>query len=433
MPLTYDFHEVLISEITVPKDRQRKSFPKIKELAESIDRNGLLHPIVITKDKALVAGERRFRAFKLLGRETIPVHYLDEISPQEARVIELEENTKRVDLTWQENCLATYDYHELRVLDEPKWTKVASAEALGMSVTWTRRLITVATALKKGSKYVADAQNVDAAYRVVRREQDRVVKSGISQIDFKKKFKISPGKEEEDEEPEETLPEVSIEQGDFIEWAPQYEGRRFNFIHCDFPYGVLYHTTNYSGSSTWGKYDDTLETYELLLDTLCANVERLLFPSAHLMFWFSMNYYSMTVEKLTAAGFAVNPFPLVWTKDRGVIPDPQRGPRRTYETALLASLGDRKVIKSPANTIYHKVEKEGHISTKPKPVLEHFFQMFVEDITEILDPTCGSGTALAVAKKLRAKRVVGRDVEPEYVTTSFLTVDTTRRGSGEES
>ena len=131
MPLSYEFHLIPVSSIKVPKDRQRKKLEKIPELANSIDRNGLLHPVVVTRKRVLVAGERRWTAFKLLKKKEIPVHYLDELSPYEARAIELEENIKRLDLSWQENALATEEYHALRVQDDSEWTKKATAEAIG--------------------------------------------------------------------------------------------------------------------------------------------------------------------------------------------------------------------------------------------------------------------------------------------------------------
>ena len=147
------------------------------------------------------------------------------------------------------------------------------------------------------------------------------------------------------------------------------------------------------------------------------------------MFLCSMNYYKDTIEALESAGWVVNPFPLIWYKDRGLIPDPQRGPRRVYETALMASIGDRKVIKSVPNVFYHKVEKRGHISTKPQIMLQHFFTMFVDDLTELFDPTCGSGMALAAGKVLGAKRLVGMDIEQEYIETTEMNILKSERRS----
>ncbi len=414
MPLTYEFHMVEISSILIKAGRQRKKLRKIEELASSINRNELLHPIVITRDKFLVAGERRLSAFKLLEREKIPVHYLDEMSPHEAKAIELEENIKRLDLTWQDNCLATEEYHTLRVADDSEWTKGATAEAIGLGAQQVGKLIAVAKALKKKQKQVNDAGGLEAAYRVIRREQSRIVQNEVSQINFLDKNKKNKKKMETEEPSIDT--QVFCEN--FIKWCQVYEGRRFNFVHCDFPYGIGYDKTNYSGSETWDKYSDSPEVYTQLINCLIDNKEKIFFPSAHLMFWFSMSVYHPTLKALEKSGFSVNPFPLVWTKDRGIIPDPQRGPRRTYETAFFCSLGDRKVIKSVNNFSYHKVEKSDHISTKPKAMLLKFFEMFVDESTEILDPTCGSGGSLAAAKIMGAKRIIGLDINKEHVETS---------------
>ncbi len=421
MPLSYEFHIIPVSEITVPKNRQRKKLKKIEDLASSIARSNLIHPIVTTREKVLVAGERRLAAFKFLKLKEIPVHYLDELDAYEVKAIEFEENIKRIDLTWEENCLAAAEYHRLRELAEKDWTRKATAEAIGLSPQHVSKLLQVAEAILAKNKHVKAAGNIDAAWRVIKRGQERAVRTQAAQIDFiGKDIRKEKTKDEEEKQEDTVTHEIFV--SDFTEWAADYDGRKFNFVHCDFPYGVKYGTTNYSGSETWDKYDDSLETYLSLLEALIDNKDKIFFPSAHLMFWFSMNHYSQTVSMLSNGGFEVNPFPLIWSKDRGLIPDPQRGPRRVYETALHASLGDRKVIKSIPNLTYAVVEKSDHISTKPKGMLKHFFEMFVDDLTEILDPTCGSGSALVAAKSLGAKRLVGMDVNEDHVESSNMLV-----------
>ena len=65
-----------ISKIIV-KDRIRKDYGDIKELANDIRDNGLINPPVINKDYVLLAGERRLRACKSLGWKQIPVTMMD--------------------------------------------------------------------------------------------------------------------------------------------------------------------------------------------------------------------------------------------------------------------------------------------------------------------------------------------------------------------
>src|SRR3546814_18962812 len=102
--------------------------------------------------------------------------------------------------------------------------------------------------------------------------------------------------------------------------------------------------------------------------------------SAHLIFWFSMDYYAITVERLTAMGWRVNPFPLIWHKsdNAGIAPDPQRAPRRTYETALFASLGDRTLTQDGprSNSFAHPGRRDDrlHNRKKQEATIKHYLR-----------------------------------------------------------
>lgn len=77
-------------------DRVRKDMGDIKALAESMQKHGLLHPVVITKDNTLVAGHRRIAAAGLLGWEEVPVTVVDVADLLSA---EKDENEQRKDFT----------------------------------------------------------------------------------------------------------------------------------------------------------------------------------------------------------------------------------------------------------------------------------------------------------------------------------------------
>jgi ParB-like chromosome segregation protein Spo0J len=65
-----------ISEIKIG-NRARKDMGDIAGLAASITDVGLLHPVVISKTDELIAGERRIRAYELLGKTEIQVTVID--------------------------------------------------------------------------------------------------------------------------------------------------------------------------------------------------------------------------------------------------------------------------------------------------------------------------------------------------------------------
>ena len=47
-------------------------------------------------------------------------------------------------------------------------------------------------------------------------------------------------------------------------------------------------------------------------------------------------------------------------------------------------------------------------------MLRHFFSMFVDETTSMLDPTCGSAASLRAAEDLGAKSVLGLELDPNY-------------------
>ena len=97
-----DILEIDVNNIVPNPYQPRKEFDdeKLKELSESIQKNGLLQPIVVTRDAdnyLLIAGERRLRASKLANFLTIKAVILD-IEDKKLRELALIENIQRDDL-----------------------------------------------------------------------------------------------------------------------------------------------------------------------------------------------------------------------------------------------------------------------------------------------------------------------------------------------
>lgn len=89
---------VAIGDI-VAGERDRGDLGDIAALAASIEAVGLLHPVVVTKSMALVAGERRLAALRQLGRAEVPVTVVDLATVGEVLRAEADENTQRKALT----------------------------------------------------------------------------------------------------------------------------------------------------------------------------------------------------------------------------------------------------------------------------------------------------------------------------------------------
>ena len=107
-----DFMKIPIDSIKVG-ERRREELGDIEGLANSIKQNGLIQPIVVDADLNLVAGERRITACRQLGMEEIEVTQRGELTEQQLRALELEENLWRKDLTEYKKSKAMMDYVEV--------------------------------------------------------------------------------------------------------------------------------------------------------------------------------------------------------------------------------------------------------------------------------------------------------------------------------
>jgi len=404
---TGEFHSLSIDSIVVQREgRQRRELTSIDELAASIRDNGLINPILVQRETLeLITGERRLAACRQLGWSHIPAQYEDEVDPVVLKLLEYEENVRRVDFEWQDRTTAVLNYHELKRSITPTWTATDTANAMNMSLRTTLEYIGVAEGLRSGNQKIIEAPKFTTARGIVSRANERAAANELSAVNEIIKPTID------------APPPESILIEDFNTWSVGYEGPRFNFLHCDFPYGIGANKFNQGSASLHGGYEDSAETYWNLLDSLALALPRLATESCHILFWFSMRYYHETLEFFAArTPFKIDPFPLVWLKsdNSGILPDPERGPRRIYETALFGSSGDRKIVSAKSNAHASPSVKDIHMSVKSPHMLQYFFGMFVDGNTRMLDPTCGSAGALRAAEAAGAQYVLGLEQNAEF-------------------
>lgn len=121
-----------IKDITANEDQARKSFDpdRLKDLAKSIESYGVIQPIIVRKldDKyEIIAGERRYRASKLAGKNTIPA-IIKELDDFQREKISLIENVQREDLNPYEEALAYKS-----IIEKYELTQEDLAKGLGKS------------------------------------------------------------------------------------------------------------------------------------------------------------------------------------------------------------------------------------------------------------------------------------------------------------
>lgn len=151
-----------LSEIDTNKNQPRKNFDKaaLEELAASIKENGLLQPIAVQKTGEryqIIAGERRFRAFKLLNEKKIPA-IIKNLSRQQVMQMALIENLQREDLSAIEEAEAMK-----ALIDEFNLTQQELAQKLGKarsSIANSLRLLELVPEIKS----LVDAGSITAGH-----------------------------------------------------------------------------------------------------------------------------------------------------------------------------------------------------------------------------------------------------------------------------
>ncbi len=139
-------NEVNINDIMPNPNQPRKHFDEtaLNELAASIRVHGIIQPIVLNESDdgkyMIIAGERRWRAAKIAGLETVPA-YIRRFTEKQVKEISIIENLQREDLNPIEAAKAIK-----QLMEEYKLTQEAVAERIGKSrsvIANTVRLLTL--------------------------------------------------------------------------------------------------------------------------------------------------------------------------------------------------------------------------------------------------------------------------------------------------
>lgn len=144
-----------INDIKPNLSQPRKNFDeeKLRELASSIEEHGLIQPVVLRKAKVgyeIVAGERRWRAARLIGIKELPCIVKD-LTDEENMLLAMIENMQREDLNPIEEAEGIS-----QMMDTYGLTQEEVSKSLGKSrpyITNSLRLLKLNTGVKG---YVSD-------------------------------------------------------------------------------------------------------------------------------------------------------------------------------------------------------------------------------------------------------------------------------------
>ncbi len=180
--------EISLSDIDPNPDQPRRVFDKeaLETLAESIRQSGLLQPLLLAPEGSryrIVAGERRFRAARMAGLDTVPC-VVREMSEQERREAALIENLQREDLNPIEEAAGIRD-----LMESCGYTQELAAKRVGRSRPAVANLLRLLALPANIQEMVKDGRLSAGHARVLaglENEQlqqalaERIVKDGLS-------------------------------------------------------------------------------------------------------------------------------------------------------------------------------------------------------------------------------------------------------------
>ena len=181
--------ELNITEVEPMLNQPRKVFDKEKmeELTDSIRENGVIQPILVVKDSngyTIVAGERRWRAAKMLNLKEVPANIID-LSDKEVLEVSLIENIQRQDLNPIEEALA---YRKL--IEEFNLTQKELSERIGKSrvaITNTMRLVNLD---ERVQQYLIESVISEGHGRVLLSIEDKDLQYELSQKIIDEKLSV---------------------------------------------------------------------------------------------------------------------------------------------------------------------------------------------------------------------------------------------------
>ena len=137
-----NIQKALIGELARNKYQPRTIFDevKLKELSESIKKNGMIQPIAVRKNNSstepyeIVAGERRWLAAQKAGLHDVPITILD-LNDSETLEVAIVENIQREDLNVVEEAKGYKRLNEEFGYDQDKIAKMMSKSRSHISNT----------------------------------------------------------------------------------------------------------------------------------------------------------------------------------------------------------------------------------------------------------------------------------------------------------
>lgn len=427
--------------------RRRSEFGDVQDLADSIMEVGLVHPPVIRKkDRKLIGGERRIRAFQLLKCDIIPIMYREDMSDAQLKELEFRENFDRKEMTWQENVLLIYDIHELRVHENlqigKRWYQKQTSSIFKQSEAHVHNALVLARQILDGDTEVINSKTISEALDIMLKRAhkettaERVRRfgqvqpivarpstaSGITFFDpddpnaqlpssaiSDSATSLTPSQVQNLISPQGTSPKqktqfdlgAMFQLGDSMELLCKYPPLSVDHVVTDIPYGI-----DMDNLDMGMNLKDTIDQHEVtqnkeMIPTFIEQSFRII-RNGYCTFWMDINDFAWISELAAKIGFKVQKWPLYWIKTH---PCQNRNAQFNYtksvETAIILRKGEQTTLVKPASRNYviadGSIEKKlygNHAFLKPSEVWKFQLEYIAITGSTILDPFAGQFSSI---------------------------------------
>lgn len=436
-------------------NRQRKEMDvdALKDLAASIQANGLFHPVVVRQpfdhEKSLLIegqthvlsmGGRRLAAHLLLGRSDIEANFKEGLDPITAEICELDENLKRANLSWQEEVEARARIAQLISTQNPKANIREVAEEMGISHAQLSKDITLSKQIKQDPT-LKSANSKGSAVRSVQFKaaiNDRIRTIKAADIgNLRAKLFTADGR-------------------DFVRQIPS---QSVDLVFSDLPYGIGYFDVRKGATAdTKGSYDDSSEVVKDFIADVVPECLRVVKPTGWVVFFMCYEWHdwlqtlirdtckthwsyrerfadnsemnqcmTSTTKRLGGCEFFRPELPpWIWTRrgrgNHGHWPELHASNR--YEMIVVANGGNAKLTRKPVENVLDFPPFEGerlHEMQKPHELCREIISRTTVIGERVLDICFGSGAHLAAAASL-GRDFVGCDNDPRNLDSALSLV-----------
>lgn len=420
-------HTLPLTSILV-EDRQRKDLGDVQALANSIRENGLIQPVVVNQANRLIAGGRRLAACTLLGWAQIPVVYRETLGERELTILELEENIRRKDMTWQEEVLSVYKVHVLQtekaILDGDSWTLNRTAEMLGMSRANVGFMVQVSKELRRVPQTaIWSCEGFwDALRFLARRSEDEInaelarrttalMATNATMFPSSNPFKEPSDVSVEIIEPvgdaqsgQQTIPlSKQVILADCRDWLRQCPPEVADHCITDPPYGIdmdmLDQQNPHGGMQNVDRVRETHQVDEnlVLLKEVIPLIHRALKPKGFFILWCDVMNWQFLYDHVIAADFKVQRWPLVWSKTSQCMnQSAQYNFTKNYEIAMVCRKQGATLVTDQQSSIF-ACQRDSYKSNpfaKPEALWDWLIKAVTIQGQTILEPFAGEGSAV---------------------------------------